>query len=402
MQIKSGIDIIEVSRIQESIDDLGEKFVKKIFTEQEIKYCESKNKNKYQHYAARFAVKEAVFKAISTLLADKYSIAWKNIETINDKNGKPVVKFVSLTKEVEKELDKITSIDVSISHIKEYAVATVNAIVERWGFYKMELFDSHAHYDDEKFENDRYEVIEKIYESGVTKFMSAGYNLESSKRGIELANKFEYIYTTSGISPNDVKEDIEQTRAEICELKNIIINYKKENRQIDKIVGIGEIGLDYYWNKENKDIQQFAFIEQIKLANELKLPIAIHTREAVMDTINILKENPVMKKGVFHCCPFNRELVKEALKLGFYISVAGPVTFKNSKNANEIINMIPIDRMLIETDSPYLAPEPVRGTRNDSRNVKYIAEKIAEFRKIPAEEVAKQTYNNAKKLYEIK
>ena len=134
----------------------------------------------------------------------------------------------------------------------------------------------------------------------------------------------------------------------------------------------------------------------------MKLPIAIHTREAVMDTINILKENPVMKKGVFHCCPFNRELVKEALKLGFYISVAGPVTFKNSKNANEIINMIPIDRMLIETDSPYLAPEPVRGTRNDSRNVKYIAEKIAEFRKIPAEEVAKQTYNNAKKLYEIK
>lgn len=131
MQIKSGIDIIEVSRIQESIDDLGEKFVKKIFTEQEIKYCESKNKNKYQHYAARFAVKEAVFKAISTLLADKYSIAWKNIETINDKNGKPVVKFVSLTKEVEKELDKITGIDVSISHIKEYAVATVNAIVER-------------------------------------------------------------------------------------------------------------------------------------------------------------------------------------------------------------------------------------------------------------------------------
>ena len=136
--------------------------------------------------------------------------------------------------------------------------------------------------------------------------------------------------------------------------------------------------------------------------NELKLPIVIHTREAVMDTIDILKNNPVDKKGVFHCCPFNRELVKEALKLGFYISIAGPVTFKNSKNAEEIINMIPLDRILIETDSPYLAPEPVRGTRNDSRNVKYIAQKIAEFKNVSIEEIAKRTYENTKKIFEIK
>lgn len=269
----------------------------------------------------------------------------------------------------------------------------------------MELFDSHAHYDDEKFDTDRYETIENIYNSGITKFMSAGYNLKSSENGINLANKYEYIYTTSGISPNDVNTTIEETKKDILKLRELIKNYKNKKQQEnkkDKIVGIGEIGLDYYWNSENKDIQRFAFKEQIKLANELNLPIVIHTREAIMDTLEILKSNPVNKKGVFHCCPFNRELVKEALKLGFYISVAGPVTFKNSKNAEEIINMIPLDKILIETDSPYLAPEPVRGTRNDSRNVKYIAQKISEFKNITLEEISEITYKNAERIFNIK
>ena len=268
----------------------------------------------------------------------------------------------------------------------------------------MELFDSHAHYDDEKFNEDRDEIIEKIYSSGVTKFMCAGYNLESSLNGIKLADKYDYIYTTSGISPNDVNTTIEETKKDIVQLRKNIIDYKdrqKKENKIDKIVGIGEIGLDYYWNAENKDVQNFAFIEQIKLANELNLPIVIHTREAVMDTLEILKQNPVNRKGVFHCCPFNRELVKEALKLGFYISIAGTVTFKNAKDAKEIIEMIPLNRLLIETDSPYLAPEPVRGTRNDSRNVKYIAEKIAEFKNMKAEEIAKITYENAKTIFKI-
>lgn len=269
----------------------------------------------------------------------------------------------------------------------------------------MELFDSHAHYDDEKFDGDRESIIEQVYSSGVTKFISAGYNLKSSKRGVELSDKYDYIYTTAGISPNDVKGTIEETRQDILELENFIIKYKEEKNnhdKTDKIVGIGEIGLDYYWNSENKEIQLYAFREQIKLANKLDLPIAIHTREAVMDTLEVLKENPVNKKGVFHCCPFNRELIKEGLKLGFYISIAGPVTFKNSKNAEEIVNIIPLDRLLIETDSPYLAPEPVRGTRNDSRNVKYVAQKIAEFRNSTVEEIAKITYENAKTLYNIK
>lgn len=261
----------------------------------------------------------------------------------------------------------------------------------------MKFFDSHAHLDDEKFNEDREHLIKEIKESGIDKFISAGYSLEGSKRGIELANKYDFIYTTSGISPNDIP----QTEEELWITLEKIEKMAKENK---KVLAIGEIGLDYYWEKEErmKELQKIAFIEQIKIANKLNLPIVIHTREAVMDTIKILKENPVKNKGIFHCCPLNRELVKEALKLGFYISFAGPITFKNSKNANEIIEMVPNDKILIETDSPYLAPEPVRGTRNNPINVKYIAQKIAEVKKLSLEEIAGITYENAERIFNLK
>lgn len=258
----------------------------------------------------------------------------------------------------------------------------------------MELFDSHAHLDDERFDEDRENLIQSIKEDGVTKLISAGYSLEGSKRAVELAKKYDFIYATCGISPNDVPQSEEELWNVLKEIKDIV-------KQNSKVVAIGEIGLDYYWNKENKEIQQKGFTEQIKLANELELPIVIHTRDAVMDTIEILKQNEAKYKGVFHCCPLNRELVKEALKLGFYISFAGPVTFKNSKNADEIIELVPMDKMLIETDSPYLSPEPLRGKRNDSRNVKFIAQKIADVKGISVEEIAKITYQNAKALFKI-
>ena len=227
----------------------------------------------------------------------------------------------------------------------------------------MELFDSHAHYNDEKFDEDREKIIKDTYEFGVTSFVCAGYSLASTKKAIEIAEKYQFIYATAGISPNDLTE-----------------NWSDDVESIDKIlsekkvIAVGEIGLDYHYDT-NLEWQKQAFIKQIELANKYDLPIVIHTRDA-------------KNKGVFHCCPFNRELIKEALKLGFYISIAGPITFKNSKNAEEIANLVPIDRMLIETDSPYLAPEPVRGTRNDSRNVKYTAQKIADFRKTTIEEIA--------------
>lgn len=260
----------------------------------------------------------------------------------------------------------------------------------------MKFFDSHSHYNDEKFDEDRKEIIQETYNSGVTKFICAGYDIESSKLSLEIANGYNFIYSIVGISPNDVPKSLSEVDLMIEEIENII----KQDKN-NKIVAIGEIGLDYYWNKENKDIQREVFIKQIKLANKYNMPIVIHTREAVDDTLKILRENSVNNKGVFHCCPLNRELVKQGLDLGFYISFAGPVTFKNSKNAEEIVNMVPINKMLIETDSPYLAPEPKRGTRNDSRNVKHIAEKIASFRNISVEEFANYTYENAMKIFRI-
>lgn len=254
----------------------------------------------------------------------------------------------------------------------------------------MELLDSHAHYNDEKFDDDRDTIIKEAYNSGITTIINAGYSLESSKKAIEIANQYKFMYATVGVSPNDIED-----------LKGNYIEDIEELAKSYKVVAIGEIGLDYYWNKENKEKQKEIFMEQIKLANKLDLPIVIHTREAVMDTIDILKKIECKKRGVFHCCPLNRELVKEALKLGFYISFAGPVTFKNSKNAAEIINLVPIERILIETDSPYLSPEPVRGTRNDSRNVKYIAQKIADIKGLTIEEVAKQMHKNIEKIFNM-
>lgn len=256
----------------------------------------------------------------------------------------------------------------------------------------MEFFDSHAHYNDERFEENRDELIKEIYSEGITKIVNVGYSLESSKKAIEIADNYDFMYTTAGISPNDIDDFKEEYLNEIKELA--------ENK---KVVAIGEIGLDYHWNTENKDLQKYVFISQIKIANELKLPIVIHTREAIYDTLDILKNQiKCEKNGVFHCCPLNVDLVREGLKLEFYISLAGPITFKNSKNADEIIKMVPLDRILIETDSPYLSPEPLRGKRNDSRNVKYMAQKIADVKGISLEEVARETYNNAKNIFEIK
>ena len=300
----------------------------------------------------------------------------------------------------------------------------------------MQLFDSHAHYNDEKFEQDREEILKKVYESGVTDLVCAGYDVTSSKKAVEIAQKHDFIYAIVGISPNDIPEvsklqNIEErqnienkevsfyaisdnTKIEGLEQGKIRKNDNFERKleeqlkeietlaKMPKVVAIGEIGLDYHWNQENKEEQKQAFIKQIELANKLNLPIVIHTREAIFDTLEILKKEICPnKKGIFHCCPLNLDLIKEGLKLGFYISFAGPITFKNSKNAEEAIKTVPLDRILIETDSPYLAPEPVRGTRNDSSNVIYMAEKIAKVKQIPIEEVAKSTYENAKHIFQI-
>lgn len=251
------------------------------------------------------------------------------------------------------------------------------------------FFDSHSHFNDEKFDEDREDIIKKIFNEGISRTVCVGYNIKQSEFAVKIANNHENIFATCGISPNDVDDFSEDGLKKIEELA-----------QLSKVVAIGEIGLDYYWNKENKDIQKELFIKQIDIANKLGLPIAIHTREAVMDTLQILKEHPVDKKGIFHCCPLNKELIKEGLKLGFYISFSGNITFKNAKS-EEAVSIVPMDKILIETDSPYLAPEPFRGKRNDPRNVKLVAQKIAEIKNLTIEQVAKCTYENANKVYNI-
>lgn len=252
-------------------------------------------------------------------------------------------------------------------------------------------FDSHAHYNDEKFDLDKDKLIKQLYNDGVTNIINAGYSLKSSKKALEIAEKYDFIYATCGISPNDLDDYNKDSLNEIC-------NVAKH----EKIVAIGEIGLDYYWNNENKDLQKEAFIKQIEIANNFKKPIVIHTRDAIFDTLDILKNQvKCEKRGVFHCCPLNLDLVKEALKLDFYISFAGPVTFKNSKNADEIIKTVPLNKFLIETDSPYLSPEPVRGIRNNSGNLKYIVQKIAEVKQKPIEEIADLAYKNTKQIFKI-
>lgn len=193
-----------------------------------------------------------------------------------------------------------------------------------------------------------------------------------------------------GISPNDI-EDYNNENLKLIE----------ELAKNKKVVAIGEIGLDYYWEKENKELQKEAFIKQIELANKLGKPIVIHTREAVADTIDILRNKiQVEKKGIFHCCPLNPELIKEGVKLGFYISFSGNVTFKNAKS-ERAVKEVPLDKLLIETDSPYLSPEPLRGKRNDSRNVKFVAEKVSNILERDIEDIAKITYENTNKIFNI-
>ena len=253
----------------------------------------------------------------------------------------------------------------------------------------MDFFDTHAHYNDEKFEEDRDIIINQIKENNIKYVTVVGYNIESSIKAIEIANKYDNIYATVGISPNDLESEIDLEKIESL-------------AQDKKVVAIGEIGLDYYWNKENKDLQKDIFVKQIEIANKMELPISIHTREAVYDTLDILKNRIKVKNtGIFHCCPLNIELIKEAVKLGFYISFSGNITFKNSKNANKCTEAVPIDKLLIETDSPYMTPEPYRGKRNNSIYVKLVAQKVAEVRNMELTDIAKITLENAKRVYKI-
>ncbi len=252
------------------------------------------------------------------------------------------------------------------------------------------FFDTHIHLNSEKYEEGFEENFQKMLDSNVEYFVCPGYDLESSKRAIELADKYEQIYALVGIHPDTADEYSKEDLIQIEELA-----------KHPKVVGIGEIGLDYYWTKSTMKEQKELLIEQIEIANRLNLPVALHIREATIDILEILKNNEVNKKGIFHCAPLNEHLIKEGLKLGYYISFAGNITFQNAK-PEESINLVPLDKILVETDGPYLTPHPHRGKKNSSEYLKYIVEKIAEVKEIEIEDLKEILVNNAKNIYGIK
>lgn len=253
------------------------------------------------------------------------------------------------------------------------------------------LFDSHAHLDASRFNEDRDEVIKRAFDQGVKFIMNPGADFESSVAAVELAEKYDFMYAAVGIHPHDADS-----------LDDMMLSLIKAMARKKKVKAIGEIGLDYYYEYSERDVQQYWFRKQLQLAKELKLPVIVHDRDSNQDVFDILREVDSFETGVLlHCYSGSAELARQYVKLGAYISIAGPVTFKNSRKLLDVVKTVPLERLMIETDSPYLTPVPFRGKRNESSYVRYVAEKIAEIKEISYDEVANATTNNAKKFFNI-
>lgn len=248
------------------------------------------------------------------------------------------------------------------------------------------IFDTHAHYDDERFNDDRDSLLKELNRNIVINILNAGTNLNTSQDSVSLANNYDFIFAAVGIHPfysNDLPPDY----------IDIICNYSKDK----KVVAIGEIGLDYHYDDYKKNLQMKIFEDQLKLANDLNLPVIVHERDAHLDTLNLLKK--YKPKGVVHCFSGSLELANEIISLGMYIGLGGVVTFKNAVKTVKVAQEIPIDRILLETDAPYMAPTPFRGKRCDSSMILYTAAKIAEIRNIKTADLLNQTLHNARNLF---
>lgn len=252
------------------------------------------------------------------------------------------------------------------------------------------LFDSHAHLDDEKFDMDRDEVIARALENGVTGMINAGSCMASSARSVALAQQYDSIYAAVGIHPHDAKAAQEQDYEQLAAWS-----------QLHKVVGIGEIGLDYYYDFSPRDLQRTVFVRQIDVARQMDMPFIIHDRDAHGDILEVLRKEAKGLKGVLHCFSGSLEMAKEVIKMGFYISIAGPVTFKNAAKLPEIVASVPLERLLVETDCPYLTPHPHRGKRNEPAYVKLVAEQVASLRGMDFSDLAKATSENVKRLFNI-
>ena len=252
------------------------------------------------------------------------------------------------------------------------------------------IFDTHAHYDDEQFDGDRDELLKSMPDLGVGTIVDVSATYESCEEVLALAGKYPYVYAAIGVHPDEVGE-----------LNEDKIQHMKELCRNKKVVAVGEIGLDYYWDNESHEIQQKWFIRQLELAGEVKKPVIIHSREAAADTMYIMKNYAQGLGGVIHCYSYSREMAEEYVKMGFYIGIGGVVTFKNAKKLKDVATAILNEKIVLETDCPYMAPEPYRGKRNQSSYIRYVAEKIAELKEMSPEEVIAVTEKNARDLYGI-
>lgn len=255
---------------------------------------------------------------------------------------------------------------------------------------KYKIFDTHAHYDSDSFDEDRENVIKELKENGVIGVLNCGSDLYGLRKSVELAKEFDMFYAAVGIHPENADEFNEDV---VKEIKEFVKN--------EKVKAIGEIGLDYYWEENPpREVQKEVFRAQMKLADELNLPVVIHDRDAHKDTLEIMKEFPHVI-GVVHCFSGSVEFAKECIKLGYYIGLTGVLTFKNAKKLVDVCREIPAERMLVETDCPFMAPVPFRGKRNKSDYIEYIIDKMSEIRGISGEEMNEVLLNNKKRLFKI-
>lgn len=251
------------------------------------------------------------------------------------------------------------------------------------------FIDVHAHLNDKKFENVG-DIIENAKQAKVDKIITSGYDMFSSMECLNIAKKYDGVFATVGVHPENVdgaEENYLEKLKELCKNK--------------KVVAIGEIGLDYHFRSDNKDVQKKILIEQIALANELNLPIVVHCRDAIGDMLELLKKHRPNRKSLLHCYSGSIESAKEFMKLGFSFSFGGVVTFKNASNAVNVVINLPIEKIMLETDCPYLAPEPYRGKMNEPKFIPFIAQKIADIKNLSVEEIAEKTTKNAEKMFNI-
>lgn len=253
------------------------------------------------------------------------------------------------------------------------------------------IFDTHSHYDDKAFDEDRESLLASLGKNGIGNIVCVGADMKSSESALKLAHTYEFAYATLGVHPSDT-----------APLTEIDMEWLEQASHDEKVVAIGEIGLDYHWEEPEPEIQKQWFRRQIELAKNVKLPIIYHSREAAKDTMDMILETHAADcGGVIHCYSYAKEMAKEYVDMGFYIGVGGVITFKNGRRLKETVEAIPLSHIVLETDCPYLSPEPNRGKRNDSTNLIYVAREIAKIKGISEQEVIEETEKNARKLYRL-